>query len=761
MNGKLIDIKPNMRPNEIAKAYSDYLGLPIVGLKDKKIPSEVIDIIPKDLALSYHIIAYELSKDKPQTLKIAVSDPEKLTQQAPSLIIDLKKKRGINIELAITTSEDFNYALTFYKRPEPEKKEIPPKIEKKPFTPIFKPTPSSAKPPVKPKEEPTVSLIGKNIPYDTLTKFPEEVAQKYQMVVFETDEDSNSIKVALLNPDDSQTKEILEFIKDRNHLKIEKYKTSQKDLDFALALYQQKSPEKMPMGEARRLTKIRSKIPEEKPATLPETPDENEETIPLAKPLPKIGQESSLPPLQPLEEKIEQKPIKLAGKEKTDEIKSEELKDVEVHEPGAMPLTNADNEKDLNLLLPNGIRDKENLIKIIKSGIVPKIVAAIIYYAVELEASDIHLEPTNKDFRLRFRIDGILRDIVTMPLELHPPILSRIKIMSTLKIDEQRVPQDGRFDVVVGKKEIDLRVSTLPTVHGEKAVLRILDKSGGVKSLDELGFVGTNLAKLTASINRPYGIILATGPTGSGKSTTLYAILNKISNPGVNIITLEDPVEYDIPGINQCQVRPKIGFSFADGLRSVLRQDPNIIMVGEIRDGETASMATHAALTGHLVLTTLHTNDAAGALPRLINMGIEPFLITSAINCIIAQRLVRKICTHCKTEAKIPVPVLEEVKQDIVASNNPDITKFKDKPIKFYKGKGCAYCNNGFKGRIGIYEVLEVTAKIEELAVHKRPANDILTQAIAEKMLTMKQDGIIKALEGLTSLEEVLRATSD
>lgn len=746
MNGKIIDIKPNMRPDEIAKAYSDYLGLPIISLKDKKIPGEVIDMIPKDIALSYHIVAYELTKDKPQTLKIAVSNPEKLKEQAPSLIIDLKKKKGINIELAIATSDDFNYALTFYQKPEPEKKEIPSKIEKKPLAPIFEPMSAS----VKVKDEmPVINLIGKNIPYDTLIKFPEEVAQKYQMVVFEASEDSNSIKVALLNPDDSQTKEILEFIRDRNHLEIEEYKTSQKDIDFALALYQQKSPEKMPTMEARKLTKIKSKIPEV-----------TEEKIPLAKPLPKIDQESSLPPLKPPQDTVEPKPIQPAGKEKAEEIKSTELKDVELHEPGAKPLTDFDNEKDLNLLLPNGIRDQENLIKIIKSGIVPKIVAAIIYYAVELEASDIHLEPTNKDFRLRYRIDGILRDILTMPLELHPPIISRIKILSVLKIDEQRVPQDGRFDVVVGKKEIDLRVSTLPTVHGEKTVLRILDKSGGVKSLAELGFAGTNLAKLATNISKPYGIILATGPTGSGKSTTLYAILNKISNPGVNIITLEDPVEYDIPGINQCQVRPKIGFSFADGLRSVLRQDPNIIMVGEIRDGETASMATHAALTGHLVLTTLHTNDASGALPRLINMGIEPFLITSAINCIIAQRLVRKICTHCKTEAKIPTPVLEEVKKDINESNNPDITKYKDKPIKFYKGKGCAYCNNGFKGRVGIYEVLEVTAKIEELAVHKRPANDILAQAISEKMLTMKQDGIIKALEGITSLEEVLRATS-
>jgi type II secretory ATPase GspE/PulE/Tfp pilus assembly ATPase PilB-like protein len=293
--------------------------------------------------------------------------------------------------------------------------------------------------------------------------------------------------------------------------------------------------------------------------------------------------------------------------------------------------------------------------------------------------------------------------------------------------------------------------------------MRILDKSQGILSLEDLGFVGSAFRIVMEQIKQPYGVILATGPTGSGKSTTLYAILNRINKPGVNVVTLEDPVEYEIAGVNQCQIRPKIGFTFAEGLRSILRQDPNIIMVGEVRDSDTAGMATHAALTGHLVLTTLHTNDAASALPRLINMGIEPFLITSSINLVIAQRLVRRICPKCREKADIPPALKEGIKKelDLIPKNNKeDRDRFRGE-IQFFRGRGCSECTEGFKGRLGIYELLVMNDEIESLAVSRRPASEIQVAAIKSGMLTMKQDGILKALDGLTTIDEILMATGE
>jgi type II secretory ATPase GspE/PulE/Tfp pilus assembly ATPase PilB-like protein len=346
-----------------------------------------------------------------------------------------------------------------------------------------------------------------------------------------------------------------------------------------------------------------------------------------------------------------------------------------------------------------------------------------------------------------------------LPLGYHPPLVSRVKILSKLKIDESRIPQDGRFDVNFKDHEVDVRVSTLPTVHGEKVVMRILDKSQGILSLEDLGMEGSSFEQTSRAIKKPYGIILSAGPTGSGKSTTLYAVLNRISVPGVNIVTLEDPVEYEIPGINQCQIKPEIGFTFASGLRSILRQDPNVIMVGEIRDTETANMATHAALTGHLVLSTLHTNDTAGALPRLINMGVEPFLITSSINLVIAQRLVRRICVKCKEEVKIPQKLVDELKAELakISLNSQDRQRIPEQ-LKLYHGKGCSSCNQGFSGRVGIFEVMAITPTIEELAIAKRPANEIKEKAIQEGMITMKQDGILKAFAGVTTVDEVFQA---
>ncbi|MEI8143188.1 MAG: ATPase, T2SS/T4P/T4SS family [Candidatus Berkelbacteria bacterium] len=416
--------------------------------------------------------------------------------------------------------------------------------------------------------------------------------------------------------------------------------------------------------------------------------------------------------------------------------------------------------EDIGSLVKEDIRDEKMLAESCKGGYIPKIVASVINYALTTRASDIHVEPLVKSLRIRCRVDGVMKEALDLPLSFHPPFVSRIKILSKLKIDEMRIPQDGRFDVVFNKREVDVRVSTLPTVHGEKVVMRILDKSQSILSLEDLGVMGTAQKDTVEAIGKPFGVILATGPTGSGKSTTLYAILNRISVPGVNVITLEDPVEYEIAGINQCQVKPEIGFTFASGLRSVLRQDPNIIMVGEIRDSETANMATHAALTGHLVLSTLHTNDTAGALPRLINMGIEPFLITSAINLIIAQRLVRRICPKCKQEMKVPEKLMEQIKGEldkISPQNVEDRARF-PKEWKLYYGKGCDECNNGFKGRLGIYEVMKITPEIEELAIGKRPANEIKEQSIKNGMLTMRQDGILKAFAGETTIDEIFQA---
>ncbi len=385
---------------------------------------------------------------------------------------------------------------------------------------------------------------------------------------------------------------------------------------------------------------------------------------------------------------------------------------------------------------------------------VPELLAAMILMAVKDRASDIHIEPFEKAVRIRYRIDGELSDIIVLPSSLISSIVARIKILSHLKLDEQRIPQDGRFDVKVGAEDIDIRVSTLPTIFGEKAELRLLSKSYRLQKLEDLGLEGLNYDRIVEAISKPYGVLLSTGPTGSGKSTTLYSILFRLNRPEVNIITLEDPVEYEIQGVNQTQIKPQIGFGFAEGLRSVLRQDPNIIMVGEIRDQATAELVTHGALTGHLVLSTLHTNNAASALPRLINLGVEPFLLTSSVNAIIGQRLVRRICPKCREEAEVPASLIYEVKKELEKIN------FKQE-VKFYRGRGCSYCRSGFKGRIGIFEVLMMSETIEDLVLAKKPSSDIFQVAVREGMITMKQDGLIKAVKGITTVDEVFRVTSE
>jgi len=395
--------------------------------------------------------------------------------------------------------------------------------------------------------------------------------------------------------------------------------------------------------------------------------------------------------------------------------------------------------------------------EIIREAPVSKIVSTLLEYAIKSRASDIHIEPQEDKTRVRYRIDGILHEKLSLPKRIHESLVTRIKILSDLKIDEKRVPQDGRFNFKVGGEEVDLRVSTLPTVHGEKIVMRLLKKSGAVPTLPELGLRGLALKNLELNMLRPHGIILVTGPTGSGKTTTLYAILSRINTTKVNIVTLEDPVEYQIPGVNQVHVNPAAGLTFASGLRSFLRQDPNVILVGEIRDRETTDLAIQASLTGHLVFSTLHTNDASGALPRLLDMGAEPFLLVSTVNLVVGQRICRKICVACKEEYVPP----KEVSDDIKAVLGKLFPQDK-KSAKLYRGKGCEECSKtGYLGRVGIFEVLPISDKVGKLILERASSRAIEEQAKEEGMITMKQDGYVKALDGLTSLEEVLRVAQE
>jgi type IV pilus assembly protein PilB len=375
-----------------------------------------------------------------------------------------------------------------------------------------------------------------------------------------------------------------------------------------------------------------------------------------------------------------------------------------------------------------------------------------------------------KNIVIRFRIDGILRDVIVLPKEIMPGIVARIKVLSNLKIDEHRLPQDGRFKIEKDDQKISFRVSILPVFDGEKIVMRLLIESGRILSLEELGLRGGGLEAIKENIQKPNGMILVTGPTGSGKTSTLYSVLNILNTTKVNIATIEDPIEYRMPRINQSQVKAKIGFTFSNGLRSLVRQDPDIIMVGEIRDEETAEMAIHSALTGHLVLSTLHTMNAAGSFARLSDMKVKPFLISSTTNVVVAQRLARKICSNCIEEYKldkVTVGVLES-QYDI-----PEIMKIlakekvidKEKSladINFYRGKGCDHCDmQGYKGRVGIFEVLDVNEAIKDLIVASASSEKIQTQAVADGMLTMIQDGFVKAASKITTIEEILRITKE
>ena len=419
--------------------------------------------------------------------------------------------------------------------------------------------------------------------------------------------------------------------------------------------------------------------------------------------------------------------------------------------------------------------DSANIKTIVQDSPISRALTTILEYAIKTRASDVHIEPLEKTLKIRCRVDGVLREIMQLPKSIEPALVSRIKILSNLKIDEHRTPQDGQFTVKIANKEVDLRIAISPVVWGEQVVIRLLDKTGNSFDLEQMGYAGRGLRAIRKGVKRPNGMILTSGPTGSGKSTSLYALIKEIKDDSVNIVTLEDPVEYKMDGVNQIQVNPEVGLTFASGLRSILRQDPDVVMVGEIRDGETANLAVQAALTGHLVFSTLHTNSAAGVLPRLLDMGIEPFLIASTINTIIGQRLVRRVAPKRDAYNSSPIEtqnilttvghLLPKTKEE-VAQISEDLG-YKDLPLAgqtaytLVKGKDTPATPRGYSGRAGLYEVMDVNEEIQKLIVSRATSNEIQRKAVEQGMITMRQDGYLKALQGLTTIEEVNRVAAD
>jgi len=401
--------------------------------------------------------------------------------------------------------------------------------------------------------------------------------------------------------------------------------------------------------------------------------------------------------------------------------------------------------------------------RMVEEAPISKMVAVILKYGVEGEASDIHIEPLKDKLRVRFRTLGALHPSIFLPIKILPAVISRIKILANLRIDETRIPQDGRFSTRVEDRDIDFRISTFPTTLGEKVAIRVLDPRVGLKKFEELGLSGRNFEVVKAAVEKPYGMILSTGPTGCGKTTTQYAILQILNKEGVNIVTLEDPVEYLIEGINQSQVRPEIGYDFSRGLRQIVRQDPDIIMVGEIRDSETAALTTHAALTGHIVLSTLHTSNVLGVIPRLIDLGVQPFLLPSALSIATAQRLARKLCQNCKRKVKPKKETRDLILKEI--DKLPEKVKKEIKipePLTIFEPVGCRDCHNtGFSGRIALFEILEMTPQLAGIILKEPSEEKILEEAKRQGMLTMKQDGILKVLDGITTIEEVLRVAEE
>lgn len=426
--------------------------------------------------------------------------------------------------------------------------------------------------------------------------------------------------------------------------------------------------------------------------------------------------------------------------------------------------------KDLELAVQGGQQDNssDKFSRLVEEAPITKMVAVILRNAVEGKASDVHIEPGKEQTRVRFRLLGELYSSLLLPKSVHQAIVARIKILSELKIDESRVPQDGRFSMSIDDRSVDFRVSTFPTALGEKIAIRVLDPEKGTQSFEQLGLGGEALAKVKRALARPFGLILVTGPTGSGKSTTLYAMLQGVSRDSLNVVSLEDPVEYLMDGVNQSQVKPEIGYDFAQGLRQILRQDPDIIMVGEVRDEETATLVVHAALTGHVVLSTLHTNNAIGVIPRLLDMGVDKYLVAPTLSVVLSQRLVRRLCDNCKER----VEPKKEIK-DLITKELDHMPKGYDKvadayiaagggSLTIFSPKGCKECmNSGYIGRIGVFEVLEMTDELAAIVLFEPSEGAILKEAVRQGMMRLRQDGILKVLEGVTNIEEVIRVTKE
>jgi len=408
--------------------------------------------------------------------------------------------------------------------------------------------------------------------------------------------------------------------------------------------------------------------------------------------------------------------------------------------------------------------DVGKLEEIIKGAPVSRMVSVIMRHAVEGGASDIHIEPFGAESRVRYRIDGVLRTSLILPIYVHPALISRVKVLANLKIDETRVPQDGRITQEIGGKKIDFRISTLPVVDNEKVVMRILDTSRSAPTLEALGFRKEHVAIMNEQMHRPFGMFLVTGPTGSGKSTTLFAAMTALNNEGINISTLEDPVEYYVEGVNQSQIKPEIGYTFASGLRALLRQDPNVVMVGEIRDRETGELSIHASLTGHLVFSTLHTNDVFGIVPRLVDMGAEPYLLAATLNLGIAQRLSRKICVHCKEPLEVDAKTVEKLRREVKGIPKKYFKEGfdPDGAYVFSHGKGCARCgDSGYSGRAVVAELYEYTAQAKRIMEKGFPIDEARAEFVRQESLTLRQDSILKALDGITTLEEVFRLSQE
>jgi type IV pilus assembly protein PilB len=462
--------------------------------------------------------------------------------------------------------------------------------------------------------------------------------------------------------------------------------------------------------------------------------------------------------------------VYLASRASIDHVLAMFHTDIGADVAGALDIAKVDDHPKVEAKNPKAVQN------LVQDAPITRALNAILDYAAQSRASDIHIEPREHELKIRYRIDGILQETMTLPKSIEPALISRIKIMANLRIDEHRIPQDGQFQISSSGREIDLRIAIAPVVWGEQVVIRLLDKSGTVLTLDSLGFRGRAMRVIEEGIHKPHGMTLSTGPTGSGKSTTLYAVVQALKDVAINIVTLEDPVEYKMDGINQIQVNPDVGLTFASGLRSILRQDPNVVLVGEIRDKETADLAVQAALTGHVVLSTIHTNSAAGVLPRMLDMGIEPFLIASTINTVVGQRLVRKLCPKCKTEFDTDEAQTKSVMDtlhEVLPKNKGEVEKVKkdvgyeiipladQKSYKMYQAVGCKECVKGYKGRIGIYEVFGMTPDMEKLLLQHATTSDVQIQAQKNGMITMKQDGYFKALNGQTTLEEVARVAAD